>query len=234
MDGVEIKSISITRLKQQGYRPFSERRLRDPGELKSKASRLRDWNDPDKLVARVSRDALKSKASRLRDWNVKIIQRAKNILILSWNQKHLDYEIETETRLVSPHGLRFYQSWNQKHLDYEIELKTAPLLYWFYSAGWNQKHLDYEIETNTKSAGSGPKKKSWNQKHLDYEIETQAVHPLATPFMRALKSKASRLRDWNISLSPMPQLSIHTVEIKSISITRLKQEAIRRIWWWSR
>ena len=36
----------------------------------------------------------------------------------SWNQKNLDYEIETEQTLAAR---RSFTSWNQKNLDYEIE-----------------------------------------------------------------------------------------------------------------
>ena len=36
-------------------------------------------------------------------------------------------------------------SWNQKFLDYEIETMNLADL-WMFS--WNQKFLDYEIETN--------------------------------------------------------------------------------------
>ena len=37
---------------------------------------------------------------------------------LTWNQKNLDYEIETLKRIKA---LPVFFSWNQKNLDYEIE-----------------------------------------------------------------------------------------------------------------
>ena len=39
----------------------------------------------------------------------------------AWNQKNLDYEIETVT--TAQHYKRV-MSWNQKNLDYEIETKS--------------------------------------------------------------------------------------------------------------
>ena len=145
-----------------------------------------------------------------------------------WNQKNLDYEIETFffsfcfclfagyfleikrtsiTRLKHDINFRgtesFTQSWNQKNLDYEIETETwkvddcSPitlkskeprlrdwngqkgLTYKRVEVTWNQKNLDYEIETefDTHYVHSC-KSHSWNQKNLDYEIET-AMTPIA-------------------------------------------------------
>ena len=37
---------------------------------------------------------------------------------VTWNDKNLDYEIETALRQVSCHC---QQTWNDKNLDYEIE-----------------------------------------------------------------------------------------------------------------
>ena len=67
-------------------------------------------------------------------------------LHLSWNQKFLDYEIET---IIRWHVLiKSIVCWNQKFLDYEIETGIAaapPTADTGWS--WNQKFLDYEIET---------------------------------------------------------------------------------------
>ena len=87
---------------------------------------------------------------------------------LSWNQKNLDYEIETLLwRVVRCFPL----SWNQKNLDYEIETRLLSVRCRFIFMTWNQKNLDYEIETimNIDSRDNGG---PWNQKNLDYEIET--------------------------------------------------------------
>ena len=88
---VEIKSFSITRLKRtqppRTHHPWPK--------LKSKVSRLRDWNERFMPL-----------------WA---------IAVFCWNQKFLDYEIET-SRIngIAVHGST---RWNQKFLDYEIETR---------------------------------------------------------------------------------------------------------------
>ena len=62
----------------------------------------------------------------------------------TWNQKNLDYEIET-IRNVQIDPITF-KTWNQKNLDYEIETKILTNATGL-AAAWNQKNLDYEIET---------------------------------------------------------------------------------------
>ena len=62
----------------------------------------------------------------------------------TWNDKHLDYEIET-TPLGVPYRNSVY-TWNDKHLDYEIETGHTYITDDF-GFTWNDKHLDYEIET---------------------------------------------------------------------------------------
>ena len=42
---------------------------------------------------------------------------------LTWNDKNLDYEIETND--TSPQADRHVSAWNDKNLDYEIETYTA-------------------------------------------------------------------------------------------------------------
>ena len=117
---------------------------------------------------------------------------------------------------------------------------------------WNQKHLDYEIETNTIVPGIVDFE-TWNQKHLDYEIETYicqdlkdceefleiksisitrlklCTEPGSDSLWSDLKSKASRLRDWNGSWIRCLSWAVCLLEIKSISITRLKQ--FIGLWW---
>ena len=63
----------------------------------------------------------------------------------------------------------------------------------------------------------------WNQKFLDYEIETSIPWTRATVGF-LLKSKVSRLRDWNRLLKVSDWVALF-VEIKSFSITRLKLDA---------
>ena len=63
-----------------------------------------------------------------------------------WNQKNLDYEIETKLSTTGSHIRTF--AWNQKNLDYEIETKFVNVTKFFGRfSTWNQKNLDYEIET---------------------------------------------------------------------------------------
>ena len=38
-------------------------------------------------------------------------------------------------------------TWNEKHLDYEIETSETLKPFIIKSETWNEKHLDYEIET---------------------------------------------------------------------------------------
>ena len=63
-------------------------------------------------------------------------------------------------------------AWNEKHLDYEIETYRANTYYVFdVRVTWNEKHLDYEIET-CEDFADRISQGTWNEKHLDYEIET--------------------------------------------------------------
>ena len=65
----------------------------------------------------------------------------------TWNQKNLDYEIETAR---TAWDRRAYRSWNQKNLDYEIETFKVSKCWLCVFQTWNQKNLDYEIETLLK------------------------------------------------------------------------------------
>ena len=42
-------------------------------------------------------------------------------VVLTWNEKNLDYEIETLKCLDYSHGGAPRVTWNEKNLDYEIE-----------------------------------------------------------------------------------------------------------------
>ena len=87
---LEIKSISITRLKQ---------------------------------VANLAPDADSSKLEIKSISITRLKQIIKGLVAdvrFTWNQKHLDYEIETCILTTNGCGFRIF-TWNQKHLDYEIE-----------------------------------------------------------------------------------------------------------------
>ena len=188
---LEIKRTSITRLKQQTRHAHRCHTVRL--EIKrTSITRLKLYRWKCILGDCLS---LKSKEPRLRDWNMSTTN-LERIRLLPWNQKNLDYEIETAA-LVASQSWR-YSPWNQKNLDYEIEtqdyqepcstvsfrleikrtsitrLKQAGIpnshnsLY-----AWNQKNLDYEIETRTEYERTETQCRTWNQKNLDYEIETR-------------------------------------------------------------
>ena len=239
--------------------------------LKSKEPRLRDWNCElhrwwlwswkleikRTSITRLKQRAaateattesidLKSKEPRLRDWNVMIVALVVCVKF-PWNQKNLDYEIETAwsaTDWGSPIG-----TWNQKNLDYEIE--TFHYINLFLRAIFSLKSKeprlrDWNMTTpvifGRVSLGGQP----WNQKNLDYEIETKR-YPTADPQpISRLKSKEPRLRDWNFNTRHRVLLQEFTwnqknldyeietrhrgccrtcgdcLEIKRTSITRLK------------
>ena len=141
---LETKRNSITRLKRNVVnfcaKPRDclkpkETRLRDWNlsasavltgalSLKPKETRLRDWNIAFASGATIADQSLKPKETRLRDWNQKVLDGFKKVVASAWNQKKLDYEIETLTlQQNQKHLIRF--SWNQKKLDYEIETCSA-------------------------------------------------------------------------------------------------------------
>ena len=141
--------------------------------------------------------ALKSKASRLRDWNISksFVYRGTSG---TWNQKHLDYEIETEMSFAFVVSVLF---------------------------AWNQKHLDYEIETQTNLAASVGRFRSLEIKSISItRLKLESCFGCTSGRVH-LKSKASRLRDWNAA-APACAICRYGLEIKSISITRLKLKSI--------
>ena len=143
-----------------------------------------------------------------------------------------------------------YGSWNQKFLDYEIETSIRKITDTNGDPSWNQKFLDYEIWNDIVSFLYRDDYYSWNQKFLDYEIETWRTNISVSVSESKLESKVSRLRDWNSTQIVLPVTSVFSwnqkfldyeietniyirlkvghlnrVGIKSFSITRLKQGA---------
>ena len=45
-------------------------------------------------------------------------------------------------------------NWNEKHLNYEIETFLNLIFYVIKKMNWNEKHLNYEIETSEGLPGS--------------------------------------------------------------------------------
>ena len=64
------------------------------------------------------------------------------------------------------------RTWNEKHLDYEIETFQLGTLANYHYSAWNEKNLDYEIETPACTVPHRHNSRTWNEKNLDYEIET--------------------------------------------------------------
>ena len=115
--------------------------------LKPKEPRLRDWNDMlDNWT--LHRHVLKPKEPRLRDWNYLRVNSTSHFLCPTWNQKNLDYEIETTDTMrqeeaedrLKPKEPRL-RDWNIEvhHLDkgfFALKRKEPRLRDWnFWDAG---------------------------------------------------------------------------------------------------
>ena len=263
---LEIKRTSITRLKLDAQRRTC---IVAQCNLKSKEPRLRDWNRIDVLsslrafiawnqknldyeIETVSRggkgiiapSTLKSKEPRLRDWNNLSEQRIRDSLMLPWNQKNLDYEIETVIVPVPPVAagnlkskeprLRDWnystddaceqsiRAWNQKNLDYEIEtLKYASLIACLYSLEIKRtsitrlKQVYQHCRRHWNNHLKSKEPRLRDWNHIDYR--------LILPFRVVLKSKEPRLRDWNMQEFVKLPEGQQQLEIKRTSITRLKR-----------
>ena len=115
---------------------------------------------------------LKSKEPRLRDWNTdnRYLDIADDA---AWNQKNLDYEIETTDRQQSLNSERSLEIKRTSITRLKQEYPIIFLSYQRIIGTWNQKNLDSEIETMRtlilNYIGFG----TWNQKNLDSEIETR-------------------------------------------------------------
>ena len=241
-DDLEMKSISITRLKLDAETPAAP----EPICLKWKVSRLRDWNyvfDAQHVRRRLTlemksisitrlkhwniawirnrRRSLKWKVSRLRDWNIFYIFPTAAASSRSWNEKYLDYEIETnaeakqlQTAIRDNLEMKSISITRLKHHIPTLRYRCANTLKWKVSRlrDWNKEKsllcpinsLKLEMKsisiTRLKpfSTFAGWEcKPTWNEKYLDYEIETVSVSQCdSEPFN--LKWKVSRLRDWNV------------------------------------
>ena len=235
---LEIKSISITRLKHDLAHNIPAQSL----PLKSKVSRLRDWNRERSLcvflrdalleiksisitrlkrsgcclLCHLSNNHLKSKVSRLRDWNAESereVLSAPTLEIKSISITRLKLAISNRSPSTSTYlksKVSRLRDWNTKE-----DIPERP---WEYT--WNQKYLDYEIETREMASiliftahlkSKVSRLRDWNSA-CGKDITTHAN----------LKSKVSRLRDWNMWHYTFVYIPQAKLEIKSISITRLK------------
>ena len=187
--------------------------------LKWKVSRLRDWNralcdqsvHPQKLemksisITRLKRKLLCSleQLKRLLEMKSISITRLKRKVRLlnwwsrhTWNEKYLDYEIETEHCLLNTNATEI------------LEMKSISitrLKLWRRSRGCrrgSRGHLKWKVSRLRDwnlilNFIANRRAFPWNEKYLDYEIETARMRP--------------------------PSSSTSSLEMKSISITRLKQ-----------
>ena len=136
----------------------------------------------------------------------------------TWNDKYLDYEIETA--LKHGHKQCLLSTWNDKYLDYEIEtLYPDKPIVWIYTLETTSTSITrLKLNYNRMALGKGF---AWNDKYLDYEIETCDMGDGEGIFELDLKRQVPRLRDWNFrQLERINERSI--LETTSTSITRLK------------
>ena len=244
--------------------------------LKPKETRLRDWNGHNVLeikrsIISLTLETKRNSITRLKQTHDPIILRIEDLLETkrnsitrlkqwvrssscdlwwgcSWNQKKLDYEIETwagsiaiskgfvlETKRNSITRLKLAWSWTHTGTSYrsgDLKPKETRLRDWNCAGhdedefavrqAWNQKKLDYEIETQESVYDSGV---------ISYRLETKRnsitrLKPLRVLWERydlhRLKPKETRLRDWNFD--KFSEIAAPTfLETKRNSITRLKQ-----------
>ena len=161
--------------------------------------------------------SLKSKEPRLRDWNTDYLPAWKQRRS-PWNQKNLDYEIETR-----PQGTSHLCSiaWNQKNLDYEIETGSRLCLLYYIQVTLEIKRTSItrlkhcsiaqvrKVVCHLKS--KEPRLRDWNairrisNKNVGFILKSKEPRlrdwnrllPVARRCRCRLKSKEPRLRDWN-------------------------------------
>ena len=114
------------------------------------------------------------------------------------------------------------KNWNEKHLNYEIETIMNKDRWSTVESNWNEKHLNYEIETPILDCSvflAGPLK--WKASQLwDWNY---VIPSTDTVMMWVLKWKASQLWDWNLRIRLCVRCWYRQIEMKSISIMRLKR-----------
>ena len=137
---------------------------------------------------------LKSKESRLRDWNKKGCFSVKKICF-SWNQKNLDYEIETKNNPMQSDGNLALKSKESRLRDWNTIKRITPkvlmgcleikrisitrLKRWFWCYLCPQSRIWLEI------------------KRISITRLKLRIPERSPTHFRTLKSKESRLRDWN-------------------------------------
>ena len=138
--GLEKKRTSITRLKQPPK--FSPAIVRMYA-LKRKEPRLRDWNTDTTILAGLNRILEKKRTSITRLKHGSVLWKAIQAGFLekkrtSITRLKLRRSVSTSTAAS--------MTWKEKNLDYEIET-DAVLDKYLNLPTWKEKNLDYEIET---------------------------------------------------------------------------------------
>ena len=117
-------------------------------------------------------------------------------------------------------------SWNQKKLDYEIETDIGTQQRVHRHDAWNQKKLDYEIETSTRYAWSLYRLnlKPKETRLRDWNAEAVQDIPEAIADLETKRNSITRLKR---QIGDLCQPRKTNLETKRNSITRLKLRFIR-------
>ena len=135
----EMKSISIARLKREWKRPTLYSICPDMKSISIARLKRRTTDGigrrckPDMKsisIARLKppyvRCGIKSSVPDMKSISITRLKRHPRIIdrnsVSAWNEKHLDYEIETFYILLK--SVTSSYTWNEKHLDYEIETSS--------------------------------------------------------------------------------------------------------------
>ena len=148
-------------------------------------------------------------------------QQPLNLVLFSWNDKILDYEIERKRQMVRQQ--RQLYPWNDKILDYEIE--RVFFLYPQEGQVWLET-IRFSITRLKVCVALCCVIKldlSWNDKILDYEIES--ISPISTatvePCLETIRFSITRLKG-DSPVFPV-ELRQRLLETIRFSITRLKE-----------
>ena len=187
---------------------------------------------------------LKSKEPRLRDWNMKS-DISPAVTGNAWNQKNLDYEIETLHATAYPQRVISLKSKEPRLRDWNLcvpswYLKKRQILKSKEPRlrDWNGL-VNYlgEVCVLVCLKSKEPRLRDWNgnsNAQVGSDIDLKSKEPrlrdwnagnkklAAVIRVKDLKSKEPRLRDWNDSDTYTLVVSPPSLEIKRTSITRLK------------
>ena len=117
---LETKRTSITRLKHITVLTVDENSVVVSWTQKNLDYEIETVQVPLRIyMSTHSITILETKRTSITRLKLRLTFTGTNVEIYAWNQKNLDYEIETLLMLGFSSGVN--ESWNQKNLDYEIE-----------------------------------------------------------------------------------------------------------------